>query len=67
MPSRCVHEFAQLLVVKSATAAASEQLAELRLRVAAQGVTVQEAPDGTLAAVDDGAGNAVFEAPRPVM
>ncbi|MFD4995012.1 LamG domain-containing protein [Streptomyces buecherae] len=59
--------FAQLLVVKSATAAASEQLAELRLRVAAQGVTVQEAPDGTLAAVDDGAGNAVFEAPRPVM
>ncbi len=62
-----VDGFAQLLVVKSAAAAASEQLAELRLRVAAQGVTVQEAPDGTLAAVDDGAGNAVFEALRPVM
>ncbi|MFE6775287.1 LamG-like jellyroll fold domain-containing protein [Streptomyces sp. NPDC057702] len=62
-----VDGFAQLLVVKSAAAAASEKLAELRLRVGARGVTVREGPDGTLAAVDEGAGSAVFEAPRPVM
>ncbi|MER0242186.1 LamG-like jellyroll fold domain-containing protein [Streptomyces sp. HSW2009] len=62
-----VDGFSQLLVVKSAEAAASKELAELRLRIAADGVTVREAPGGALEAVDHGAGNAVFEAPQPVM
>ncbi|MBB5938008.1 LamG-like jellyroll fold domain-containing protein [Streptomyces zagrosensis] len=62
-----VDGFAQLLVVKSAEAADNEELAELRMRVAADGVTVKETSEGTLAAVDRGSGNAVFEAPQPVM
>ncbi|MFI0186964.1 LamG-like jellyroll fold domain-containing protein [Streptomyces sp. NPDC017082] len=59
--------FTQLLVVKSAEAAASEQLAQLRLKLSADGMDVRENAQGGLEAVDPGAGNAVFEAPRPVM
>lgn len=59
--------FTQLLVVKSAKAAASGELAELRLKLSADGMDVRETAQGGLEAVDQGAKNAVFEAPRPVM
>ena len=59
--------FTQLLVVKSAEAASSEELAELRLRLGTGGVTVRETAGGGLEAVDEGAGGAVFEAPQPMM
>ncbi|MCX4654736.1 DNRLRE domain-containing protein [Streptomyces microflavus] len=59
--------FTQLLVVNSAEAAANEKLSELRLKLAADGMDVQETSGGGLEAVDEGAGGAVFEAPRPMM
>ncbi|AJE82749.1 LamG domain protein jellyroll fold domain protein [Streptomyces albus] len=59
--------FTQLLVVKSAEAAASEEVAELRLKLDTAGVAVGETADGGLEAVDRGAGGAVFEAPEPMM
>ncbi|MEG3628477.1 LamG-like jellyroll fold domain-containing protein [Streptomyces poriticola] len=59
--------FTQLLVVNSAEAAASPALAELRLKLAADGMEVKETAGGGLVAVDEGAGNAVFEAPKPLM
>ncbi|MFF4831685.1 LamG domain-containing protein [Streptomyces sp. NPDC001315] len=57
----------QVLVVKSAQAAANPKLAELRLAMDADGMTVGETADGGLAATDSGAGGTVFEAPRPLM
>ncbi|WP_432066462.1 LamG-like jellyroll fold domain-containing protein [Streptomyces sp. C10-9-1] len=59
--------FTQLVVVHSAAAAASPELAELRLRLAADGMEVKETAAGGLAAVDKGAGTPVFEAPKPQM
>ncbi|MFG2463473.1 LamG-like jellyroll fold domain-containing protein [Streptomyces sp. NPDC048523] len=59
--------FTQLLIVKSAEAAASTELSELRLDLDADGMSVEETADGGLAALDQGAGSAVFEAPRPMM
>ncbi|WP_411081990.1 LamG domain-containing protein [Streptomyces sp. cmx-18-6] len=59
--------FTQLLVVKSAEAAAHPKLTELRLELAADGMDVRETGEGGLEAVDEGAGAAVFEAPRPMM
>ncbi|QCW77741.1 LamG domain-containing protein [Streptomyces sp. S6] len=59
--------FTQLLVVKSAEAAANEKLSELRLKLAADGMEVRETSAGGLEAVDEGAKGAVFEAPRPMM
>ncbi|WP_255949798.1 LamG-like jellyroll fold domain-containing protein [Streptomyces odontomachi] len=59
--------FTQLLVVKSAQAAASSALSELRLKLAADGVDVKETAQHGIAAVDGGAGSAVFEAPQPMM
>ncbi|WP_108999656.1 LamG-like jellyroll fold domain-containing protein [Streptomyces rishiriensis] len=59
--------FTQLLVVKSAEAAASAELSTLRLKMNAEGMQVEETAEGGLAAIDDGAKGAVFEAPRPVM
>ncbi|SHI49210.1 LamG-like jellyroll fold domain-containing protein [Streptomyces sp. 3214.6] len=59
--------FTQLLVVKSAEAAASAELSKLRLKLDADGMRVKETSDGGLTAIDQGAGSAVFEAPRPVM
>ncbi|MEU4505314.1 MULTISPECIES: LamG-like jellyroll fold domain-containing protein [unclassified Streptomyces] len=59
--------FTQLLVVKSAQAAKSEQLAELRLKLAADGMEVNSTADGGLQAIDQGAKGAVFEAPKPMM
>ncbi|MGW3950739.1 LamG-like jellyroll fold domain-containing protein [Streptomyces sp. NPDC004752] len=59
--------FTQLLVVKTAAAAASPELAELRLKLSAQGLSVEETPDGGLQALDAGAQGAVFEAPKPMM
>ncbi|GGM12358.1 hypothetical protein GCM10010129_65530 [Streptomyces fumigatiscleroticus] len=59
--------FTQLLVVKSAEAARSTELAELRLRLNAGGMAVEETASGGLQAVDQGAGGVVFEAPTPVM
>ncbi|MCX4743521.1 LamG-like jellyroll fold domain-containing protein [Streptomyces antibioticus] len=59
--------FTQLLVVGSAEAAADPKLAELRLKLAADGMEVKETAGGGLAAVDKGAGNPVFEAPEPLM
>lgn len=59
--------FTQLLVVRTAEAAGSPELAELRMGLAADGMTVRETVDGGLAAVDDGAGTPVFEAAEPMM
>ncbi|MEW2065434.1 DNRLRE domain-containing protein [Streptomyces sp. NPDC007346] len=59
--------FTQLLVVKSAEAAANEELSELRLKLAADGMDVREADGGGLEAIDKGAQGAVFEAPQPMM
>lgn len=59
--------FTQLLVVKSAQAAASPELAELRLSLAADGMDVRETAQGGLEAIDDGAKGVVFEAPTPLM
>ncbi|MFI1950926.1 LamG-like jellyroll fold domain-containing protein [Streptomyces xinghaiensis] len=59
--------FTQLLVVKSAEAAQSPALSELRLRMAAEGMGVRETGAGGLESVDEGAGTPVFEAPAPLM
>ncbi|MER5587508.1 LamG domain-containing protein, partial [Streptomyces asoensis] len=59
--------FTQLLVVKSAEAAADPELTRLRLKLSADGIDVRETSEGGLEAVDEGAGSAVFEAPKPVM
>ncbi|MEY9993607.1 hypothetical protein ABIE67_005639 [Streptomyces sp. V4I8] len=59
--------FTQLLVVKSAEAAGSEELAELRLKLGTEGLVTRETANGGLTAVDEGSGGVVFEAPRPVM
>ncbi|WP_349239962.1 LamG-like jellyroll fold domain-containing protein, partial [Streptomyces sp. CC219B] len=59
--------FTQLLVVKTAEAAASSELSELRLKLAADGMDVQETAQGGLEAIDRGAKSPVFEAPKPVM
>ncbi|MEU3832065.1 hypothetical protein [Streptomyces microflavus] len=47
--------FTQLLVVKSAEAAANEKLSELLLKLAADGLDVRETLGGSLEAVDKGA------------
>ncbi|WP_329138313.1 LamG domain-containing protein [Streptomyces sp. NBC_01476] len=57
----------EVLVVKSAQAAANPQLAEVHLAVGSDGLSVGETPDGGLRAVDRGAGGTVFEAPQPLM
>ncbi|WP_374215690.1 LamG-like jellyroll fold domain-containing protein [Streptomyces drozdowiczii] len=59
--------FSQLLVVKTAEAAQSEELAELRLKLGTEGLDVKETDQGGLQAVDHGAGGTVFEAPQPLM
>ncbi|WP_406729512.1 LamG-like jellyroll fold domain-containing protein [Streptomyces sp. GD-15H] len=59
--------FTQLLVVKTAEAAKSPELAALRLGLDARGLSVQETDEGGLRALDEGAKGAVFEAPKPVM
>ncbi|MGW9131971.1 LamG domain-containing protein [Streptomyces sp. NPDC055681] len=59
--------FTQLLVVKSVEAAKSSELAELRMRLAAVGMTVKETSEGGLVAVDKGADSPVFEAATPMM
>ncbi|MFE0379105.1 LamG-like jellyroll fold domain-containing protein [Streptomyces inhibens] len=59
--------FTQLLIVKSAQAAASSELSQLRLKLAADGMDVKETAAGGLEALDKGAGSPVFEAPTPLM
>ncbi|MFE2375949.1 LamG-like jellyroll fold domain-containing protein [Streptomyces sp. NPDC059398] len=59
--------FTQLLVVKNAEAARSDELTNLRLKLAADGMDVRKTEQGGLEAVDRGAGGAVFEAPTPQM
>ncbi|PNE34661.1 laminin [Streptomyces eurocidicus] len=59
--------FTQLLVVKSAKAAASQDLTQLRLKISGEGISVRRTDQGGLAAVDRGAGGTVFEAPTPMM
>ncbi|MEU1304162.1 LamG domain-containing protein [Streptomyces shenzhenensis] len=59
--------FTQLLVVKAAQAAESQELAELRLGLRTEGLVTQETATGGVEAVDPAAGGVVFEAPRPVM
>ncbi|MFF3768140.1 LamG-like jellyroll fold domain-containing protein [Streptomyces sp. NPDC001922] len=59
--------FTQLLVVKSAEAASSKALAELRLKLDAEELDVRKTDSGGVEAKDKGAGGTVFEAPQPVM
>ncbi|MFD9863444.1 LamG-like jellyroll fold domain-containing protein [Streptomyces alboflavus] len=59
--------FTQLLVVKSAKAAASPELKQLRLKLAADGMNVKETAEGGIEATDHGADGAVFAAPTPMM
>ncbi|MEU8852692.1 LamG-like jellyroll fold domain-containing protein [Streptomyces sp. NPDC048564] len=59
--------FAQLLVVKSAEAAKNPNLAELRLKLGADGLKVNENAQGGLRAADSATNGTVFEAPKPVM
>ncbi|MEU3144987.1 LamG-like jellyroll fold domain-containing protein [Streptomyces sp. NPDC006999] len=59
--------FTQLLVVKTAEAAAGPELAELRLELDTRGLSVQETDEGGLEALDEGAEGTVFEAPKPMM
>ncbi|MFI1886660.1 LamG-like jellyroll fold domain-containing protein [Streptomyces jumonjinensis] len=59
--------FTQLLVVKSAEAAANSKLTEMRLRLDAHGMDVRETAGGGLEAVDQSAGGTVFEAAQPLM
>ncbi|MFJ9519774.1 LamG domain-containing protein [Kitasatospora sp. NPDC101801] len=59
--------FSQVVVVHTAAAAKSPELKQLSLGLQGEGLTVKQAPDGSLTAVDKGAGGTVFEAPTPVM
>ncbi|UQA97083.1 LamG domain-containing protein [Streptomyces halobius] len=59
--------FSQLLVVKSVKAAASSELAELKLKLRTEGLDTRETADGGLEAADKGAKGVVFEAPKPMM
>ncbi|MGR6924420.1 LamG-like jellyroll fold domain-containing protein [[Actinomadura] parvosata] len=59
--------FSQVLVVKSAQAAADARLTELRLKLAADGMSVRKNDAGGLSAIDNGSGGAVFETAQPLM
>lgn len=59
--------FTQLLVVKSAQAAASPELTQLKLKLATEGMDVKRTAVGGLSAVEPGTDATVFEAPTPVM
>ncbi|MCZ0973777.1 hypothetical protein O1L55_25680 [Streptomyces albulus] len=57
--------FTQLLVVKSAQAASSPELAQLELKLATEGMDVKKTAAGGLSAVEPGTDATVFEAPTP--
>ncbi|MFI0999796.1 LamG-like jellyroll fold domain-containing protein [Streptomyces galbus] len=59
--------FSQVLVVKSATAAANPALTALKLSMAGKGLTVRSTDSGGIEAVDTQAGGVAFEAAQPVM
>lgn len=59
--------FTQILVVHTPQAAKNPELDRLRLGLQGDGLTIEQATDGSLKAVDKGAGGTVFEAPTPVM
>ncbi|MEU2956790.1 LamG-like jellyroll fold domain-containing protein [Streptomyces xanthochromogenes] len=59
--------FTQLIVVKTAEAAKNPALDQLKLGLSSDDLTVRHNSDGTLAAVDNGAGGTVFEAAKPMM
>lgn len=58
--------YSQLLVVKSAQAAANPRLQEIAFEIDTQGVNVQTDPHGNLRALNP-AGQEVFTAPTPIM
>ncbi|MFV2017824.1 LamG-like jellyroll fold domain-containing protein [Micromonospora sp. LOL_023] len=59
--------FSHVLVVKTPQAAQQPELAELQFDLDTAGLTVQDDPEGGLAAVDEVTGAAVLEAAAPVM
>ncbi|WP_156178976.1 LamG domain-containing protein [Saccharothrix sp. ST-888] len=59
--------FTQLVVVRTAEAAKNPELDQLRLGLQGEGLTIRREPDGSLSAVDKGAGGTVFRAPKPLM
>ncbi|MFF2149050.1 LamG domain-containing protein [Kitasatospora sp. NPDC058190] len=59
--------FTQVLVVHTPQAAKNPELGRLRLGLQGNGLTVKQAADGSMTAVDKGAGGTVFEASTPVM
>ncbi|WP_017557466.1 DNRLRE domain-containing protein [Nocardiopsis baichengensis] len=62
-----VDGFTQVLAVKTREAAEQEELAELNMALATQGVTMREDDGGNLTAVGDNGGERVFTAPAPEM
>jgi hypothetical protein len=61
-----VETFSHVLVVKTPAAARQPEVAQLSLALGTAGLTVRDAGDGRITAVD-AAGGRVFEAPQPVM
>ncbi|WP_405009074.1 LamG-like jellyroll fold domain-containing protein [Kitasatospora sp. NBC_01539] len=59
--------FTQVFVVHTAEAAKNPALNALRLGMKGDGLRIEEAADGSLSAVDTGAGGTIFKAPVPVM
>ncbi|MGK4579092.1 LamG domain-containing protein [Kitasatospora sp. HPMI-4] len=59
--------FTQLVVVRTAEAAKNPELDQLRLGLQGDGLTIKTETNGSLSAVDKGAGGTVFRAPKPLM
>ncbi|MDH6123948.1 hypothetical protein [Kitasatospora sp. GP82] len=59
--------FSQVVVVRTAEAAKAPELDQLRLGLQGDGLTIRAEANGSLSAVDKGAGGTVFEALKPLM
>ncbi|MDH6124805.1 LamG domain-containing protein [Kitasatospora sp. GP82] len=59
--------FSQVVVVRTAEAAKNPELDQLRLGLQGDGLTIRTEANGSLLAVDKGAGGTVFQAPKPLM
>ncbi|WP_433042739.1 LamG domain-containing protein [Dactylosporangium sp. CS-033363] len=62
-----VETFSHVLVVKTAEAARRPEVTALSMSLATAGLSLRDAGDGRLAALDSASGGRVFEAPAPLM